>query len=55
MRNVRVAAGYNVFGFRDRDLRESAYTLRGAYVRFDFKFDESLFDPASAVRDEVQP
>jgi hypothetical protein len=44
MRNLRVAAGYNVFGFRDRDLRETDYTLRGAYVRLDFKFDETLFD-----------
>jgi hypothetical protein len=55
MRNLRLAAGYNVFGFRDRDLRETDYTLRGAYLRFDFKFDETLLDPGSAIRDEAQP
>jgi len=40
--NLRVAAGYNLFGFRDKDLRETDYTLQGAYLRLDFKFDESL-------------
>lgn len=47
MRNLRVAAGYNVFGFRDQDLRETDYTLRGAYLRIDFKFDESLLGPGA--------
>jgi hypothetical protein len=40
--NLRVAAGYNLFGFRDNDLRETDYTLRGGYLRLDFKFDESI-------------
>jgi uncharacterized repeat protein (TIGR01451 family) len=40
--NLRVAAGYNLFGFKDNDLRETDYTLQGAYFRLDFKFDESI-------------
>ncbi len=40
--NLRVAAGYNLFGFKDSDLRETDYTLQGAYFRLDFKFDESI-------------
>lgn len=47
--NVRVAVGYNVAGFNDRDLSGSDYTARGVYLRLRFKFDENLFggsDPA---------
>jgi hypothetical protein len=40
--NLRVAAGYNLFGFKDQDLRETDYTLQGGYLRLDFKFDESI-------------
>ena len=40
--NLRVAAGYNLFGFQDRDLRETDYTVQGPYLRLDFKFDESI-------------
>ncbi|MCU0633560.1 MAG: hypothetical protein MUE41_01700 [Gemmatimonadaceae bacterium] len=43
MRNLRVAGGYNVFGFTDRDFAALGYTQRGAYLEFGFKFDESLF------------
>jgi hypothetical protein len=46
MDNLRLAVGYNVFGFRDAELRETDYTLRGAYLRFDFKFDETLWQGA---------
>ncbi len=41
--DLRVALGYNLFGFRDRDLTGENYTDQGAYVRFGLKFDESLF------------
>jgi hypothetical protein len=40
--NLRVAAGYNVFGFQDRDLVGQNYTDHGIYLWFGFKFDEEL-------------
>ena len=43
MRNMRVAGGYNLFGFTDRDFESLGYTQRGPYVEFGFKFDEGLF------------
>jgi len=42
--NLRAAAGYNVFGFRDASLFQSDYTLRGPYIRLDYKFDEQLLE-----------
>lgn len=41
--NLWLSAGYNWTGFRDRDLTDSEYTSRGAYLRLRFKFDERLF------------
>ncbi len=41
--DLRIGLGYNVFGFRDRDLRDTEYTMKGLYLRLDYKFDESLF------------
>ncbi|MDO4231646.1 MAG: hypothetical protein Q4D19_05890 [Lautropia sp.] len=41
--NLWLSAGYNWAGFRDRDLTDSEYTSRGAYLRLRFKFDERLF------------
>ena len=43
MRNLRLAGGYNVFGFTDRDFESMGYTKRGPYLEFGFKFDEALF------------
>jgi hypothetical protein len=40
--NLRVAAGYNFFGFTDRDLVGQNYTDHGVYVSFGFKFDEGI-------------
>jgi hypothetical protein len=40
--DLRLALGYNLFGFRDRDLTGENYSDQGVYVRFGFKFDESL-------------
>ena len=42
--NLWISAGYNVFGFRDRDLTGSDYTDKGWYLRLRYKFDETLFD-----------
>jgi uncharacterized repeat protein (TIGR01451 family) len=41
--DLRMALGYNLFGFRDRDLTGENYTDQGVYLRFGLKFDESLF------------
>ena len=41
--NLRVALGYNLFGFRDRDLAATEYTDHGLYIDVGFKFDERLF------------
>ncbi len=41
--NVRLAVGYNFFGFRDRDLSSEEYTDHGVYVALRLKFDEALF------------
>ena len=41
--NLWASAGWNVFGFTDRDLTAQDNTQRGFYVRLRFKFDEALF------------
>jgi hypothetical protein len=43
-KNVRLAAGYNVFGFRDDDIAGSERTDHGPYLRIGVKFDEYLFE-----------
>jgi len=43
LRNLRVAGGYNLFGFTDNDLNTFGTTRKGAYLELGFKFDESLF------------
>jgi hypothetical protein len=43
VRNLRVAGGYNVFGFDERGLGTPGTTRRGPYLELGFKFDESLF------------
>ena len=55
MKNLRVAGGYNLFGFTDRDLNTFGTTRKGPYLELGFKFDEALFglggDKAPATRD----
>jgi hypothetical protein len=41
--NLWLSAGYNIFGFKDRDLGAEEYTAQGVYFRLRFKFDEDLF------------
>ena len=41
--NLWVSVGYNVSGFKDKDLAGEDYTQRGAYLRLRYKFDENLF------------
>ncbi|MFN8582295.1 MAG: hypothetical protein U0163_15145 [Gemmatimonadaceae bacterium] len=45
--NLRVAAGYNIFGFTDKDLNGLGTTRKGPYLEFGFKFDEALFGARS--------
>ncbi len=41
--DLRLSAGYNVFGFDDGDLAATDQTDHGFYVQIGFKFDEGLF------------
>ena len=43
MKNLWVSAGYNVFGFYDKDLTGEDYTNQGLFLRLRYKFDESVF------------
>jgi uncharacterized repeat protein (TIGR01451 family) len=40
--SLRLAGGYNLLGFRDRDLSREQYTDHGVYVAMRWIFDESL-------------
>lgn len=43
-RNLRLAVGFNIFGYDDEDLAENSYSRQGVYAGFSYKFDEQLFD-----------
>ncbi|GAB5409218.1 MAG: hypothetical protein BalsKO_15830 [Balneolaceae bacterium] len=43
-RNLRLAVGYNIFGYEDEDLADNSYSRQGVYAGFSYKFDEQLFD-----------
>ncbi len=54
--NLRLAAGYNFFGYDDEDLTANNYTQNGAYIGFSYKFDERMFDkliPNKAKRSPI--
>ena len=42
--NVWVSAGYNVMGYKDRDLSPENYENKGFYLRVRMKFDEDIFE-----------
>jgi uncharacterized repeat protein (TIGR01451 family) len=42
--NLWLSAGYNFFGFYDKDLTGEDYTNPGFFMRMRFKFDEHLLD-----------
>ena len=42
--NLWLSAGYNYFGFHDKDLSGEDYTNPGYFMRMRFKFDEHLLD-----------
>ena len=39
-KNVRLAAGYNVMGYRDEDFNENEFTEHGPHLGFSYKFSE---------------
>lgn len=41
--NLWVSGGYNLSGYSDEDLTDGNTTVKGAYMRLRFKFDEDLF------------
>jgi hypothetical protein len=43
-KNVWVSAGYNFFGFRERDLAGADATAKGVYLRLRMKFDERALE-----------
>lgn len=43
-RNLRLAVGFNIFGYEDDDLAENSYSRPGVYAGFSYKFDEQLFE-----------
>jgi uncharacterized repeat protein (TIGR01451 family) len=53
--NLWLSLGYNLSGFRDRDLADDNTTAAGAYLRMRFKFDESLFGAKSDTSAKVAP
>ena len=42
--NLWLSGGYNIFGFKDKDLAGQDFTDKGFYIRLRYKFDETLFD-----------
>ncbi|WP_288378784.1 SdrD B-like domain-containing protein, partial [uncultured Massilia sp.] len=42
--NIWVSAGYNLLGFRERDLAGADATQKGVYLRLRMKFDERLLE-----------
>lgn len=42
-KNLRLATGFNFFGYNDQDLSANNYTQKGVYAGFSYKFDEQIF------------
>jgi hypothetical protein len=53
--NLRLAIGYNLFGFRDDDLSGVSATTRGLYLDIGMKFDEGLFGAHRRVAAPTPP
>ncbi|WOE40636.1 MULTISPECIES: SdrD B-like domain-containing protein [Acinetobacter] len=54
--NLWLSGGYNFTGYDDKDLTDGDTTMRGAYFRFRFKFDENLFNRNKAsVNKALEP
>jgi hypothetical protein len=46
--NAWISAGYNLWGFEDKDFSSAAYTAQGPYVRLRVKFDQQTVKDAAA-------
>jgi hypothetical protein len=55
MRDLRVAGGYNVFGFRGDDLLGVDHTDKGPYLDLGLKFGHAAGIPAAAPTEGVAP
>ncbi len=53
--NLWLSFGFNVFGYRDRDLATAEPTDRGLFLRLRFKFDEDLFGRPGANQPRTEP
>lgn len=54
--NLWLSGGYNFVTYQDEDLVDSDTTVKGAYMRLRFKFDEDLFNVGSAaINKSVEP
>lgn len=53
--NLWVSAGYNLFGYSDDTQFNSDYTSDGAYIRFRYKFDETLFSGSDPYVNNLMP
>jgi uncharacterized repeat protein (TIGR01451 family) len=47
LRNLRLALGYNVFGYTDRDFTSLGTTQRGPYLEFGYRLDDATFSGGS--------
>jgi large repetitive protein len=55
LNNMRVAAGFNFFGFKDEDLAAQDYTNPGFFISFRLKFDETLLGRGNNSRERSGP
>jgi hypothetical protein len=53
--NMRIAAGFNIFGFKDEDLARQDSTNPGFFLSLRWKFDESLFGLGNNSKDQSKP
>lgn len=54
--NLWLSAGYNFWGYEDTEFSGNDYTNPGAYLKFRYKFDETLFDRRDAgVNNSIIP
>jgi hypothetical protein len=43
-KNAWLEVGYNFEGFSDEDFNDNSYKKKGAYINFNYKFDQNSFD-----------
>lgn len=53
--NLWLSAGYNFFGYDDSEQLSADYTSEGSYIRFRYKFDETLFSGGDPYVNNTMP